>query len=97
MLEVPETVKGVEDEVEAKYKLLPEGSLASCCGNALIQLSGVSEEEYDRCDDNACDYGNKQNVLGDPCLTDLLVGVRPVVLVVCCLKILESVFVVTVT
>ena len=68
----------MEYYVEREHKLLPICTLTLCCGYALIELLGESEEFCNNKRYYNYEYGNKKDILGDPKLSQFLVGVRVV-------------------
>ena len=97
MLEVPESIEGMEDEVEAIEKLLCEGSLAACSCSSLVDLCSLLKEEGYKNNDTNDENGNEKNVLRDPLFSDLLVGVGPSVGIVSSLVIRKCFLILTVT
>ena len=87
----------MENDVEAVCDLLAEGSLLTGGSHALVDLGHPLEEHGDTHDHHNDDQEQEQEVGGHPLLTDLLVGVRPVIGVVCGLEVGQRVGVVLVT
>ena len=97
VLQIPEAIEGMENQVEAVGDLLTEGSLLTRGSHALVELGHPLEEQGDTHDQAHDDHDQEQEVGGHPLLTDLLVGVGPVIGVVGRLEVGEGVGIVLVT